>query len=76
MPLTVHLVDEDHDWSLTHTTDLHQSAGLHLDPLSAIDDDDDAVYCCERTEGVFSEVLVTWCVEDVDLVPGVVEAHD
>ena len=76
LPLAVHLVDEDHDGSLSHTAHLHQAACLGLYALRSIDDDDDAVDSGEGTEGIFGEVLVTRRVEDVDLVASILEAHD
>ena len=42
-PLTVHLIDEDHDRRLAHTTDLHETACLSLYPLSSVDHYDDAI---------------------------------
>ena len=76
LSLTVELIDEDHHGSLTHTTDLHESAGLGLYPLSAIDDDDDAIDSGKCAEGILCEVLVTRGIKDIYLVACILEAHD
>ena len=66
--LTVHLIDEDDHRRIAHAADLHQLACLSLHTFGGIDDDDSRVDGCQRTVGIFCEVLVTWRVEDVDLV--------
>ena len=58
-PLTVHLIDEDHNRRLAHTTDLHETACLSLYPLSSVDHYDDAIDSRQGTEGILCEVLVS-----------------
>ena len=72
----VEFVDEDDHRRRTHTAHLHQFAGLRLDALGAVDDDDDRIDGRQRAVGVFGEVLVSRGVEDVDLGALVFEAHD
>ena len=71
----VEFVDEDDHRRRTHTAHLHQFAGLRLDALGAVDDDDDRIDGRQRAVGVFGEVLVARGVEDVDLGALVFEAH-
>ncbi len=40
LSLTVHLVDEDDDWSIAHTADLHQFARLALDTFGTVHNND------------------------------------
>ena len=61
---------------MAHTAHLHKATRLLLDTLGVVYDDDDAIHGGECAVGVFGEVLVTWRVEDVDLVVLIVEAHD
>ena len=80
LALTVHLVDKDDDWSIAHTAHLHQLVGLALDTLGAVDDDDDRIDGSQGSEGIFLEILVTWRIEDIDLIflalNGIVERKD
>ena len=71
----VEFVDEDDHRRRTHTAHLHQFAGLRLDALGTVDDDDDRIDGRQRAVGVFGEVLVARGVEDVDLGALVFEAH-
>ena len=61
---------------MTHAADFDQFFGLRFDPFGYVDDDDDAVYSGEGPKCIFSEVLVTWCIEDIDLMITVWECHD
>ena len=72
----VELVDEDDHGGRAHAADLHQLARLRLDALRAVDDDDHRIDSRQRTIGILGEVLVAGGVEDVDLGPLVLEAHD
>ena len=62
--------------SLAHAAHFHEFAGLLLDALRHVDDDDDGVDGCQRAVGVFGKILVAGSVENVYLVVAVVEAHD
>ncbi len=73
--LPVQLVDEHHHRRVAHPADVHQFARLFLDTLHAIDDEDDAVHRGEGAVRVLGEILVARRVEDIDLVPVVLEAH-
>ncbi len=80
--LTVHLVDEDDDGRIAHTAHRHQFAGLGLDALGTVDDDDGRIDSRQRAIGVLGKVLVARRVKDVHLVlhvravGRVVELHD
>ena len=76
LALAVELVHEDDDRRLAHAADFHEPQGLFFDALDAVDDEDDAVHGGERAVGVLGEVLVARRVEQIDLEPVVVEAHD
>ena len=71
----VHLVDEDDDGRVSHSTNLHQFARLRFDTFRAIDHDNGRIHGGQRAVGVFGEVLVTGRVEDVHLVVAVVKLH-
>ena len=47
-----------------------------LDAFGSVYDDDDGIDGCEGSVGIFGEVLVAWCVEDIYFVVAVVELHD
>ena len=66
--LTVHLVDEDYHRSFPHTAHRHQFPRLGLHTLSTVNDNDYAVHCSERAEGIFGKVLVSGGVKYVYLV--------
>ena len=72
---TVHLVDEDNHRRITHTADLHQLACLRFHTFGTVHHDDNAVHGRQRAVGIFSKVLVTRSIKDVDLVVMVVELH-
>ena len=72
----VQLVDEDDHGRVAHPADIHQLARLRFDALGAVDHDDDRIHGRQRAIGVFGEVLVARRVEDIDLAPLVLEAHD
>ena len=72
---TVHLVDEDNHRRITHTADLHQLACLRFHTFRTVHHDDNTVHSRQRAVGIFSKVLVTRSIKDVDLVVMVVELH-
>ena len=74
--LTVHLVDEDDDGSLSHSADSHQLTRLRLHTFGSIDHDDSRVNGGERSEGVLGKVLVSGCVEYVYLIVVIIKLHD
>ena len=74
--LAVELVHEYDDRRLAHAADFHKPEGLLLHALDAVDDEDDAVHRGERAVGVLGKVLMAGRVEQIDLEPVVVEAHD
>ena len=74
-PLTVHLVDENDDRRVSHAAHVHQLSGLSLHTLGAVHHDDGRIHSRQRAVSVFGKVLVTWCVENVDLVTLVVKLH-
>ncbi len=76
LALAVELVHEDDDRRIAHAANLHQSFGLLFDALDAVDDEDDAVHCRERAVRVLGEILMARRVQQVDLEPVVIEAHD
>ena len=76
LSVAVQLVDEHDHRCLAHSADLHEFTGLCLHTFGNVDDDDDTIYSCQCTEGVFRKVLVTRCVQNVDFVAGIIECHD
>ena len=65
---TIHLVDEDNHWCVSHSAHLHQFTGLSLHTFCRVNDDDRRVDSGERAVSVFGEVLVTRRVQYVNLV--------
>ena len=74
--LAVHLVDECDDRYGTHAANLEQLARLRLDTLCRVDHHDSGIDGGERAIGVFREVLVARCVEQVEGDPVPLEGHD
>ena len=74
--LSVHLVDKDHDGCLAHAAYLHESASLGLHTLGRVDDNDHRIHGSECAECIFSKVLVTRSIEDIDVLIIIVESHD
>ena len=72
----VELVDEYDDRGIAHAAYLHEFAGLGLDTLGHVDHYDNAVDSRKSAVSVFGEVLVTGCIENVDLIIAVIETHD
>ena len=73
--LTVHLVHIDDYRGIAHAADRHELACLSLHTLRAIDNDDYAVNSSKCTERILGEILVTRCIENVDLVTLIIEFH-
>ncbi|MNQ30529.1 hypothetical protein D3C85_438740 [compost metagenome] len=71
----VHLVHEGEDGGIAQPGDFHQLAGPIFDALGGIDDHQAAIHGCERTIGIFGEVLVTRGVEQVDQTVRIGELH-
>ena len=76
LPFEVHLVDENDNGRVSHAAHLHQTLGLGLYTFHAIHDEDDAVHSGQRAVCVFSEILVTGRVQEVDEAVLVMEGHD
>ena len=82
--LAVHLVDEDDDGCLAHSTDFHQFACLCLNTFGSVNDDNGTIDSSQGAKGVLGKILVTWGIENIDLVAvplclprgGVIEFHD
>ena len=73
--LAVELIDKDDHRRAAHATHLHQTACLRLDTLGGIHHDDHRVDCRQRAKRILGEVLVTRCVQNVDLIVAIVEPH-
>ena len=71
----VHLIDKDHHGRRTHTTDMHQLARLRLHSLRSVNYDNNRIDSRQRAVGILGKILVSGCVEDVDLDILVVETH-
>ena len=72
---TVHFVDEDNYRSLSHTAHLHQFTRLCFHTLRTVYNDDNTVYSCQCAVCIFSKVLVTGSIENVNLIVPIVEFH-
>ena len=73
--LTVHLVDEDNHRRVTHTADFHQLTSLCFHTLRSVHHDDYTVHCRQGTIRIFGKILVTRCIEDINLIVMVVKFH-
>ena len=74
--VAVELVDEGHDGRVAHAADVHELAGLGLDALGAVDDQQGGVHGRQDAVGVLGEVLVARRVQEVHVVAVVLELHD
>ena len=72
---TVHFVDEDYYRSLSHAAYLHQFTRLRFHPLRTVYNDDNTVYSSQCAVCIFSKVLVTRSIENVDFIIPIVELH-
>jgi hypothetical protein len=72
----VALVDEGEDRRAAPLADLEQLARALLDATTVVEKHHCAVGRDERTIRVFREVLVSRCVEQVDLIAVILELHD
>ncbi len=72
---TVEFVDENDDRCVAHAAHFHQFSCLLFDAFCHVDH---YYYRIDRSQGavgVLGEILVTGCVEDIDFIFAVVEAH-
>ena len=53
-------------WRITQT--LKQLDRLRLDTLRTIDDHDRRIGCHQGTVGILREILMSWCIQDIDAV--------
>ena len=74
--LTVHLVHKNNDWRITHTTNFHQLTRLCLHTFCAIHYYNYTINCSQRTIGIFSKILMSWCIKNIYLIIMVIEFHD
>ena len=72
---TVHLVDVNDYWCLAHTANRHQFTCLIFYTFCTVNDNDGTIYGGKCAECVFSKVLMTWSVEDVNFVALIIELH-
>src|ERR1035441_9593352 len=67
------LVDEGEDRHATLPANLEELAGLRLDALGGINHHHDRIHGSEHAIGVLGKVFVTWCVQQIEAVAGVIE---
>ena len=60
---------------MAHTAHLHQLAGLCFHTLGNIYHHNYAVHSCQCTIGVFCEILVPGCIENIDFIIAVLKPH-
>ena len=72
---TVHFVNKNDDGCLAHTANLHQLACLSFHTLGSINHNYNRIHSRKRTVGVFSKILVTGSVENVDFIVMVIKLH-
>ncbi len=73
--LAVHLVDESQDGRVARAANLQQTPGLGLHAIARIDHHQGRVHGRQHAVGVFREVLVTGCVQQVDHAVAVFHLH-
>ncbi len=73
--LSVEFVHKDYHRRFPHSTNLHKFPRLLLYTLSHIDHDDNAIYSRQRAISIFRKILVTWRIQDVNLIVAVIETH-
>ena len=74
--VAVHFVDKHNHRSFPHAAYFHQFTRLSLDTFRYVNHDDDTIYGCQCSECILSEILVTRCIQNVNLMVGIIECHD
>ena len=69
------LVDKANDWHVAQPADLKELAGLLLDAFGGVEHHYCTVDRGQRAVGVFAEILVARCVEQVEGEPLMLKAH-
>ena len=76
MSRPVEFVDKYNNRRFTHPAYLHEFSGLGFYPFSSVNDNDHTVAGGKSTESIFSKILVTGCVEDVDFYTVIFKSHN
>ena len=74
--LAVHLVHKGQDGRVAGAANLQEAARLRLDAVGRINHHQRGVHGGEHAVSVFREVLVAWCVQQVDHAVAVFHLHD
>ena len=73
--IAIHFVDESEDRRGAQTTHFHQFNGAILNTFGAVDHHQGRVNRRKRTVGIFREVFVTRCIQQIDDAAAVGELH-
>ena len=73
---TVELVDEGDDRRVSLAADFEQLDGLRFDTLGTVNDHQSGIHRSEYPIGIFREIAVTGCIQQVDHAVAVLELHD
>ena len=69
----VNLVDERKNGDTPFFTDAEQFLRLRFDTFSNVNEHDCTICSHERTVRIFTEVLVPWCIQDINMVAFVIK---
>jgi len=71
----VHFVDKNDYGCLATATDTHELFGLRFNPFGRIDDNNHTIDGCECPKSIFLKILVTRCVQNIDLISVEFKTH-
>jgi hypothetical protein len=54
---------------ISHPADLHQFTGLRFHAFGGVDYDNNAIDGGQRAISIFREILMSGCIQDIDLYP-------
>ena len=71
--ISVHFVDKCKNRNMAHYTDLEQLSCLRLHTLASVNDHDSGICCHQGTVGILREILMSWCIQNIDTVTVIME---
>ena len=63
---TIHLVYKSNNRNAAQAADFEKLACLRLNALSGVDDHDGGIDSRQRPVGIFGEILMPWCIEQIE----------
>ena len=73
--LAIHLINKRHDRGIAQPADIHQLDRAFLDTLGRIDHHQRRIYRGQRPIGVFGEIRVAGCIQQIDDKVAIFKLH-